>query len=49
MTEIWRADTMRSFEGKVGLVTGGGSVMVNIMYGTKTLDTVSEIKKKATG
>ena len=25
MTEIWRANTMDNFEGKVGLVTGRGS------------------------
>ncbi len=61
MTEIWRADTMHSFEGKVGLVTGGGSGIgrgiclaladagANLIVADIDLDNAARVAEEVTG
>ena len=61
MTEIWREDTMRSFEGKVGLVTGGGSGIgrgiclaladagANLIVADIDLDNAARVAEEVTG
>ena len=61
MTEIWRADTMRSFEGKVGLVTGGGNGIgrgiclaladagANLIVADIDLDNAARVAEEVTG